>query len=390
VPAADALGYIEKGLIFRQAGLLADFGILRTYGYPLIVYLYSFVGGFEPLSIALVAGIIQLTVYGLSVLWLASRIWAYSATLARATSIGLLLNPIVVALVADVLTEGVGLIIVVLALVALINSARAQTTAGAVLWAAFGGAVSNFSLMIRPVNLLVLVAWNCGFFLSLYSARRKDVHRAVVLLVYLGTWIVSAAAAWTPQYLYNASFGSRTILPIIPLFDIQVKWGIVLLKYATFVVDEHAEGLLFPNPWCVPPVSDIQPWLWYFEHPIRGMVTIAGHLFSAFNFEYPFVYVYDLDPVYSIPVAGIMWMVTAVGLLNGMKLLRIYLYGKTFSAECTAMIAMISSLFLMVTALNGLITVENRYNLMPIAVLSVLAVHFVISYGAEANCSGQL
>jgi len=43
VPSADAMSYVEHGLAFRQFGLLSNFGTLRTYGYPLLIYWYSFI-----------------------------------------------------------------------------------------------------------------------------------------------------------------------------------------------------------------------------------------------------------------------------------------------------------------------------------------------------------
>jgi hypothetical protein len=381
VPSSDAAGYIYKGLAFRQIALLADLGTVRTYGYPLIVYLYSFISGFEPLSVALVAGIFQLTIYGVSALWLASRLSTYSVTLATAVTIGLLLNPILVSLVADVLTEGVSIIFVVLTLTCLFNTVRASTTAGVLIWAAVGAGMSNFAFMVRPANLLILIAWNVGFFVSLFLVQRKDINRVRVLVGYAGVFFGSAAAAWSPQYLHNLSLNSGGILPITPILDIQLGLGIVLLKYSSIVINEYAGGLVFPNPWCVDPVPDTHAWLWYFEHPSRGLATIAGHLFSAFNFEYPFVYVYELDPVYSVPVAWAMWMVTAVGLLNGIRL--VYLSSKTFSREYLPMLTMTVSLFLMVTGLNAFIAVENRFNMIPVAMLSALAVEFVLSYRNE-------
>src|SRR5262249_16040689 len=150
VPSADAMSYVQHGLPFRHFGLMSNFGTLRTYGYPLLTYFYSFIAGFKPLSIALVAGALQLTLYRVAVLWLTARIARQSKTLARATAIGLLLNPILVAVVGDVLTHSPTLILVVVALVALINSARAQRTAAALLWAVIGAVLTNFSLMIRP------------------------------------------------------------------------------------------------------------------------------------------------------------------------------------------------------------------------------------------------
>ena len=389
VPNADALGYVEKGLGFRKEGFLADLGTLRTYGYPAIIYLYSFIAGLEPRSIALAAGIVQLTIYGLSVLWLGSRFYSLNITLAGAISIGLLLNPIIVALVGDVLTESISLIVVVLALAALINTGRARAFSGFVLWATFGAAVSSFSVMIRPVNLLVFLAWNCGVVVWVFFARRTSLQRTALVCCYICILIACAAAAWGPQYWYNLSLGYHTILPTTPLFDIQLKWGILLLKYATIVVDQHAEGLLFPNPWCVQSIADAHPLLWYLDHPLRGVVSIAGHLFGAFNFEYPFVYVYDLNPIYSVPTAGLMWLVIAIGLLHGTKSLRTYISSETFHAEHIAMAAMTVCLFLMVTALNGIITVENRYNMIPIAILSVLTVDFVLSHRTKIKAQGM-
>ena len=383
VPSADALAYIEKGLAFRRIGLLADLGYVRTYGYPLIIHLYSFISGFDPLSVALVAGAVQLTLYGIATLWLASRVSTYSVTLGNAVIVGLLLNPILISLVADVLTEGVSLIIVVLALTLLLNSVQASTTARTLIWAALGAGITNFALMVRPANLFILIAWNLGFFLSLLI-QRKCVNRTLILCGYVAAFLCSAAAAWSPQYLYNLSINSGGILPITPILAIQLRVGVILLKYSSIVLNnEYAEGLLFPNPWCIDPVPAASTWLWYFEHPFRGVATIAGHLFSAFNFEYPFVYVYDLDPIYSLPVAWAMWFVTTIGLLNGGRLA--YLSSRTFSREHIPMFAMIGSLLLLVTGLNAFIAVENRFNMIPVAILSVLAAEFVLSYSHAAR-----
>jgi hypothetical protein len=375
VPSADAMSYVEHGLAFRQFGLMSNFGTLRTYGYPLLIYFYSFIAGFKPLSIALVAGALQLTLYGVAVLWLTARIARQGKTLARATAIGLLLNPILVAVVGDVLTEGPTLILVVLALIALINSARAQRTAAALLWAVIGAVLTNFSLMIRPANVFLILAWNFGLLISLYRPR-QGIQQFALLSGYCAAWLFSAAVTWAPQYFYNAALGSPGILPAVPILGIQLKWGIVLLKYATIVTGGHAEGLLFPNPWCVPPVPDLHPWLWYFEHPTRGLATILGHLFAGFNFEYSFVYIYDLEPVYALPLPACTWMVIAVGLLYAITLL-----GSISSAhpDRLAAIVMIGTLCVMVVTLNALIAVENRYNLIPFAVLSVVAAQFVLA-----------
>jgi hypothetical protein len=53
------------------------------------------------------------------------------------------------------------------------------------------------------------------------------------------------------------------------------------------------------------------------------------------------------------------------------------------------MLAMTVCLFVMVTALNGIITVENRYNMIPIAILSVLTVDFVLSHRTKIDAQGM-
>ena len=98
----------------------------------------------------------------------------------------------------------------------------------------------------------------------------------------------------------------------------KFKWGIILLKYVTVVVSDHAELFIFINPWCVPTVPDVQSGIWYLEHPLRG-ILIAGHVFHAFNVEYPFTYVYNSNPFYSLPVSFAMWIETVIGMFNGLK-----------------------------------------------------------------------
>ena len=382
----DAFGYVDIGLAIREHGLFSDLRILgthRTYGYPLIVYLYSLIGGLDPLRIALVAGISQLTSYGIAVLFLASRISTYSRTFAHSIAIGLLLNPIVVALVADVLSESVTLIIVVLALVCLFNSARAQTAFGILLWAIIGAALTNYSVMIRPSNIFVLAAWNSAFLLQLCLSR-QGINRGVLLPAYAAGWVVSAAIAWSPQYLYNASLGAFSILPVYPLFDVQIKWGIILLKYVTVVVSDHAEPFNFINPWCVPTVPDVQSGIWYLEHPLRGILTIAGHVFHAFNVEYPFTYVYNTNPFYSLPVSFAMWIVTVIGIFNGLKKnFEFFFRFRSVDSAALGLVVFIDSLVFMVIGLNGFLAVETRFNLIPIAAVSVLAVEFILTFRSQ-------
>src|SRR5262249_60663949 len=164
--------------------------------------------------------------------------------------------------VGDVLTEGPTLILVVLALVALINSAGAQRTAVALLWAVIGAVLTNFSLMIRPANVFLILAWNFGLLISLYRPR-QGIQQFPVLLGYCAAWLFSAAVTWAPQYFYNAALGSPGILPAAPILGIQLKWGILLLKYATIGTRGHSGRLVLPSPLWPPPGRGLPPWPWY-------------------------------------------------------------------------------------------------------------------------------
>ena len=367
VPGSDASGYVGYAQFFRSSGAVSGLGPIRTYGYPLILWLYSLIAGFASPSIALVAGIAQLAAYGAAVLWLASRV--ESAALARAVVIGLLLNPVLVPLVADVLTEGVSLILAVLALACLFNAARAERTALVLAWAAIGAAATNFALMVRPANLALVIAWNAGLALSLLVSR-PEVRRVRVALGYSIAFVATAVMAWAPQYL-----DTGTILPAHPLFHGETMMGVRFMKYATIVNGAgEAQGFLFPNPWCVGPLPHESVWAWYVAHPWHGLATLAAHIFAAFNFDYPFVYVYDADPSYSPVLAGFMWFVAAVGVVNGILICKFQL------RRDLAVTGMVATLFVVALGLNSLIMVESRFNMLPIAIVSVFAAHFAVSF----------
>jgi hypothetical protein len=364
----DASGYIGAALSFARWGFSTGLNA-KTYGYPFFIYLYSLLAGHSPTAIVLTAGVSQVIVYGVATLWLASCVAVVDVRFGKAIAMGLLLNPVLVAMVADVLAEGLTAILAVLALVCLVKLMRARTIAGIVAWAALGAAATNFSLMVRPANLVLIAAWNGACLFALFFDQGNNARRrALVLLVYVTVWAASAAATWTPQYLLTGN-----ILPT-GLFDFGVQTGMLLIKYATFInTSGKAQGLLYPNPWCVHPFIFNGWWSWFIAYPGLGLATIAGHIFSAFSFEYLFTYVYDRDPIYSIPLAATMWLVTAIGLFNGVRLL---VFSKT--PMSLPVIIMVSCLFFMTIGLISLIAVENRYSMIPVAILSVSAAEYFL------------
>jgi len=269
-------------------------------------------------------------------------------------------------------------------LLCLFNSARASTTGTALGWAAVGGLASNFALMMRPTNLTLVVAWNVGLAASLIVSRTPEVHRARVAAGYAGTWLATAAAVWTPQFVYNLSHGHSGIFPVIagPILEGQLKWGILFLRSGSVVRSDGLPWpLFFPNPWCVDPGADYYfhlPWYtWYLTHPWNGLATMTGHILSAFTFDYPFTYIYNQNAFYSMPAATVTWAIAALGVFHGA---RVLLWCRVAQPpQRSAVVTAVAVLFVLGIGVLACVTVENRFAAIPLAILSVLAVHLLLT-----------
>src|SRR5262245_42877626 len=78
---ADACAYSYYAFRFRRFGPLSDYGGVRTYGYPLFLYAASFLSGFNPQRLALLAGAVQYAAFFAAALWAARQVRAYSERL---------------------------------------------------------------------------------------------------------------------------------------------------------------------------------------------------------------------------------------------------------------------------------------------------------------------
>jgi hypothetical protein len=326
------------------------------------------------LAIAFAARVAQLVLYGGLVCWFAARIARDGApTLGVALAAGLLLNPVLIAVVGDVLTEAPTLILALFILLCLYSSARARTGGIALAWAAAGALASNFALMMRPTNLTLIVAWNVGFAVSLLAVR--PFNRAYLIVGYSGAWVATAVATWTPQVIHNLSLGYVGVLPASNLLRQQLGLGTLFMRYdSTVDTAGNADGLFVANPWCV------EPWpvfTWYLDHPLNGLGTIAGHLASAFTFNHLFTYVYDWNAFYSPALAALMWALVALGVLQGVRLLLwCRLTAPPERAAIAAAVATISAFGFGTVAISA---VENRFAVLLLAIVSVLAVQFILT-----------
>ena len=69
-----------------------------------------------------------------------------------------------------------------------------------------------------------------------------------------------------------------------------------------------------------------------------------------------------------------MWFVAAVGVVNGILICRFQ------PRRDLAITGMVATLFVVALGLNRLIMVESRFNMLPIAIVSVFAAHFAVSF----------
>ena len=60
-------------------------------------------------------------------------------------------------------------------------------------------------------------------------------------------------------------------------------------------------------------MSDDAPWTWYFDHPWRGIATIALHTFNLTDQDLLFTYSRDLVPWYRIPLGILNHAIVALG-----------------------------------------------------------------------------
>jgi hypothetical protein len=376
VERADAWGYINHALELRNGGLLGKLSSWRTYGYVWFLYFCSLAFGTDRSTLALCAGLIQAGIYAASVLWL-----SLSASRARpwrmAILVGLLLNPILVALVLDTLTESMTLILAVLLVTLLLKAGEASDGRRTLAWLATGSALAAFSLMVRPANLPILVAWNVAVLPILWEGSLTTKARRIGLYGIL--FAAVAVIVWLPQLIITSRhFGAASIFPASSLGNFQMLFGIKLLKYATRVEGDLAAGLFYPNPWLTEPLRKGVLWQWYLQHPIAGMLTVASHVFNALNYDHPFVYVYDYTLPNSALISFAVWFVYALGITGVWVAARHWLRSEERrSGSAIAIFLLVTTLLTFATI--SISAVESRFSTLLLAALGTFAANFVLN-----------
>jgi hypothetical protein len=373
VSGTDAHAYLTYALSFREHGLLSDFGNIRTYGYPLFISIVSFLSTRDPIILALICGLLQVAFYGGAVLWLASATDGYSPAFGLAVRVGLLLNPFVVSIVVDLVSESIAITLLIMMIAVLLKIANLASAAYATTWLSFGSVLANFAVMVRPASLAFVIAWGVVTIAYLYRRRR-----IAMLFAHTVIWGLSGALLWAPQYSYNLiNFGIGSVFPVCPIGRIQIAYGILVLKYETLIRVDGVIPLFLVNPWYDGFVSDLGTWRWYFERPLRGLATLVGHVVGSFDVNHLFVYVHGWPPPWRIPVSFLMWAIQLFGIAAGIRIAAAGILAwnsRQHLSRLNLFAIFISVVVAIIGAVNSVSAVETRLNVIPIALFCVLGV----------------
>ncbi|MBP2294379.1 hypothetical protein [Azospirillum rugosum] len=356
-----------------------DFGTIRTYGYPLFLYALSFLSGWSFDRLAAVAGGVQWILYAGATLWLGAALRRVGEAAALGAVSGLLLLPLGLALVTDVLTEGLSLpIAVALAALAVQASGRYRPVWSEAALVA-GAMLAALALMVRPGNLPVTIGWHLAVALALVvSPAWSGVRRRLAACAIL-SFVGAGLLVWGPQAAYAArSVGEWAILPACRLGAFQGAYGILVWKYDTIMtVSGGTARWNLPAPWntinpfFTPPLP-AGGWLeWYLAHPVQGAATLLGHVFMGFNARTPFTYIYDLWPSYAWLHRAAVFSILVFGLWRMLSLLR-----RAWPAQARAWalpVTFVVAVFLGSCILNAVTAVETRFAAIPMAILACLA-----------------
>ena len=383
----DTFAYREYAGYFRQYGFLSDFGSVRTYGYPAFLYLVSFVTGTDQNRMAMGAGAVQYALFIAASLWLLAQIRSYGTRLHQAAALGLLLNPLVLALVVDTLSESLTIILAIASFASLLAACRATQWKCAAAYLGLANTFGFYAMMVRPANIIMVLALLMGTIFFILSHPTLAGKRWKLVLGCVACLTISAAVIFGPQLAYNLhQWQTATILPVCQLNEMQMTYSVLLLKCEALAKQGvGAMGRYYLNPWLYEPLPMQSAWRWYLQHPLRGMFTMAMHIFTSFDARYLHTYIYDSKPFYGVTLSVGVWSLNILGstqLFLMRQPMMVAIRRRQMPAHA-ALIVFLAALFLGTMALNAITGVEVRFNTLPLAILAVLGLYWVLPMAAS-------
>jgi hypothetical protein len=304
--AQIAREFAEHGLFYRFTG-----AEVRTYGYPFFLSFVVRGAAATGLPFQIAVFELQLLLYVGALFFLRNalvRVWPLTG---RIVFCGLLANFYVLIYTPETLTESLSITLLVFAAGCWVQLHRPAAHP----WPLIAGSLAvGYAMMVRPGSAFMVVTWLMGLVI-IAARKRPGVARVAASAVAVAIAVVLPAL---PQLANNiAFFGKPTALVYEDLGMMQQVWGIQNLKYATGMPPVPRGAIYYPNPLqngtTIDPTS---PWRWYVEHPGRGLLTLAIHVFNLTDQDLLFTYSRDLDPWYRVPLGIVNHAAVALGLIG--------------------------------------------------------------------------
>lgn len=318
-PQGDAASYLSLAQHFADHGLLRDYPLsdVRTYGYPLFLAIPVLIGRALSIDPRIPAFLLQFGIY-LSGAWLLrSEVARHSPGIARAVFLGFCLNIFVLVYVAETLTDGLTVALILLLVWIVIRLSR-EVRFSLVL---AGSLLVGAMVMIRPGNIFLLPFW--GLAVLLFSWRTRGYGAGFLLLAAAGV-----ALPMLPQVAHNAQYhGVYSPFPTADLRVMQHSLGIMALKYVTLIGDDSFPLVKYRDPvlafaqraqvFYENPFQEGRPLVWptldwYRLHPVAGAATVSLHVFGLLDQDLIFPYSRTLIPAYRWPVGVLNHLMLAL------------------------------------------------------------------------------
>jgi hypothetical protein len=306
----DAVNYQEIAWKIVRNGLFSagSYSPLRTYGYPLFLSSLAWVEKWTSIPLNILAAEVQCALYLLAAWLLRNEIRRISKRFGRSVLVAMCLNVFVLGYLAETLTEGLTIILILLCASCWFWSVRRFRTHKWLLPAAIGGLVAGFSVMVRPGNMFVPCAWVAGhlvlvFRRPLFISSGELMRRGAVFLLLL----CAVGTPCVPQ-LYSNAIHAKKATPLMAddLPNLQFYLGVYYLKVVWGVPPVPQLVISYHNPvvkWAASHADPNHPLSWYQRNPGPGLLTFCLHVFALLDQDFIFTYVVDLAPPYRVPLS---------------------------------------------------------------------------------------
>lgn len=227
----------------------------------------------------------------------------------------------------------------------------------------------GMSIMVRPSNISLILLIPAIFVMT-YFLQQKVNKTIVLLLLICGIFI-----AVLPQIYINFIFFKKiSFLPAVELGNLQLKWGIEYIKYATNLSGKGIPQLYYKNPFYIP-LENLQ-FSWYLSNFSNGIKTVLLHLFNVFSYDYYFPYIYNLYPKYKFLTLFYSWFILFYGIIGIIETAKSIKQNHEISKKSKFLLLVILPITLLgALSILAISAVEVRFSLPLVVILLPFTFH---------------